>query len=158
MPLCRSVVTVSVFLGGLVGCSSSGDDKGGGGDASSATPDAPVGPDVTSPSDAHGPTDGGGGADRTDAGPADDGGASDATTPPDSPAPDDAGPPCATDGGLPDELRCTGLYSDWSTQTIADDAYYYGPGFKLWSDGAAKRRWIQLPPNTEIDTSDMDDW
>jgi hypothetical protein len=36
--------------------------------------------------------------------------------------------------------------------------YYYEPGFKLWSDGAAKRRWIRLPPQTQIDTSDMDNW
>jgi hypothetical protein len=28
----------------------------------------------------------------------------------------------------------------------------------LWSDGAEKSRYIYLPPNTKIDTTDMDDW
>jgi hypothetical protein len=62
------------------------------------------------------------------------------------------------DGGIPDDLRCTGLYSDWATQTVAADVYYYDPGYKLWSDGAVKRRWIWLPPQTQIDTSNMDEW
>jgi hypothetical protein len=34
----------------------------------------------------------------------------------------------------------------------------YEPAFALWSDGAAKRRWIELPVRTPIDTSDADDW
>jgi hypothetical protein len=28
----------------------------------------------------------------------------------------------------------------------------------LWSDGAVKRRWIYLPPHTQIDTTDPDAW
>jgi hypothetical protein len=53
---------------------------------------------------------------------------------------------------------CTGLYSDWPTRTIAPDVDYYDPGYKLWSDGAVKRRWLRLPPQTQIDTTDMDEW
>lgn len=34
----------------------------------------------------------------------------------------------------------------------------YRPRFELWSDGASKRRFLALPPNTTIDTSDMDAW
>jgi hypothetical protein len=30
--------------------------------------------------------------------------------------------------------------------------------YPLWSDGAAKRRFVYLPPGTNIDTSDMDYW
>jgi hypothetical protein len=66
---------------------------------------------------------------------------------------------CATgDQGEPYELRCTGLYSDWSSKTIAPDVRPYAPGIALWSDGAVKTRWIWLPPGTQIDTSDMDEW
>jgi hypothetical protein len=71
---------------------------------------------------------------------------------------DGAADPCASDAGLPGALACTGLYSDWDTKTIAKDAHYYEPGFTLWSDGALKRRWIQLPPHTQIDTANMDAW
>ena len=56
------------------------------------------------------------------------------------------------------ELRCTGLYSDWATKTVASSARQYDPGLHLWSDGANKTRWIYLPPGTKIDTSDMNQW
>jgi hypothetical protein len=71
----------------------------------------------------------------------------------------EAGPAaCPTDGGIPDDLYCTGLYSDWATKTIAADAVAYTPGLVFWSDGAVKSRWIYLPPGTTIDTTDMDNW
>ncbi|HTB61566.1 MAG TPA: hypothetical protein VLC06_27065 [Polyangia bacterium] len=60
--------------------------------------------------------------------------------------------------GEPTELRCTGLYSDWATKTVAPDVHQYDPGLHLWSDGANKTRWIYLPPGTKIDTTDMDEW
>ena len=60
--------------------------------------------------------------------------------------------------GEPTELRCTGLYSDWASRTIAPGVRQYQPGFVLWSDGASKTRWIYLPPGQVIDTSDMDEW
>ena len=60
--------------------------------------------------------------------------------------------------GEPTELRCTGLYSDWATKTVAANVRQYDPGLHLWSDGANKTRWIYLPPGTKIDTTDMDEW
>jgi hypothetical protein len=60
--------------------------------------------------------------------------------------------------GAPGLLACTGLYSDWASGTIAPSALAYDPGLHLWSDGAVKRRFISLPPGTQIDTSDMDEW
>jgi hypothetical protein len=65
--------------------------------------------------------------------------------------------------GEPTELRCTGLYSDWATRTVAADVMQFDPGLHLWSDGAKKTRWIYLPPadgggRQPIDTSNMDEW
>jgi hypothetical protein len=34
----------------------------------------------------------------------------------------------------------------------------YTPNYALWSDGATKERWISMPENGWIDTSDMDHW
>jgi hypothetical protein len=108
-------------------------------------------------------------------------GAEPLVSPPDGAAPDasiaiDAGPADAADAaddtevadasdggclgpdGLPDDLSCTGLYSDWATKTIADDAVAYTPGLVFWSDGAIKSRWIHLPAGAVIDTTDMDNW
>ncbi len=34
----------------------------------------------------------------------------------------------------------------------------FEPVYPLWSDGSDKRRWIYLPPCTQIDTTAMDDW
>ncbi len=56
------------------------------------------------------------------------------------------------------DLSCTGLYSDWATKTVPADVHAYDPGLHLWSDGADKQRWIRLPPGTQIDTSNMDEW
>jgi hypothetical protein len=56
------------------------------------------------------------------------------------------------------ELRCAGLYSDWSSKTVAPDVNEYVPGLEAWSDGAEKTRWIALPLGQKIDTSDMDEW
>jgi len=55
-------------------------------------------------------------------------------------------------------LDQTGLCDDPACQDIADGVRPYTPRFTLWSDTAAKRRWIYLPPGTQIDTSDMDYW
>lgn len=60
--------------------------------------------------------------------------------------------------GLPDDVFCAGLYRDRDPDQIADDVMPYKPGVTLWSDGAEKRRYLQLPPSTTIDTSDMDAW
>ena len=34
----------------------------------------------------------------------------------------------------------------------------FEPRFALWSDGAAKQRWIALPPGTAVDASQPDAW
>src|SRR5690349_5709994 len=129
MPKSTGLFALAIFL--LGACSDSAD---AGGDAAS---------DAAAPSDAT--TSGDTSHHDDDAGPVDAG-------------PDVALPACAADGGIPDELRCTGLYADWNAKAIAPDAHYYEPAFKLWSDGAAKRRWIALPAKGQIDTSDMDEW
>src|SRR3569832_2252070 len=59
---------------------------------------------------------------------------------------------------LPQRLAETGLYADIATGELATDVVASTPQFPLWSDGAAKRRWIWLPPGTQIDTDDQDDW
>lgn len=45
----------------------------------------------------------------------------------------------------PATLAETGLYSDWSTKTVAADLLPFSPQYPLWSDGATKQRWIYLP-------------
>jgi hypothetical protein len=64
---------------------------------------------------------------------------------------------CA-EGGRQTELRCTGLYTDFAAKTVAPDVLPYAPAFPLWSDGAIKSRWVRLPPGTQIDATDMDEW
>jgi hypothetical protein len=59
---------------------------------------------------------------------------------------------------LPTDLSATGLYSDWPSHTVAPANRGYTPAFPLWSDGAEKSRWIYLPPATQIDVSDLDEW
>ena len=67
--------------------------------------------------------------------------------------------PCALDpAGESTELRCTGLYSDWASRTVASSVEVYDPGLHFWSDGAVKTRWVYLPPGATIDTSNMDEW
>jgi hypothetical protein len=55
-------------------------------------------------------------------------------------------------------LSQTGLYTDIATRTLSAGLEEFHPTYTLWSDGAEKRRWIQLPPGTRVDTSDMDRW
>jgi hypothetical protein len=88
----------------------------------------------------------GSGDDATDDGPAD---ASDGAP---------TGIDCTTDAGHPVQLGCTGLYADWPSRTIGPRVRAYAPGLVLWSDGADKSRYVELPPGTQIDTSNMDEW
>jgi hypothetical protein len=55
-------------------------------------------------------------------------------------------------------LSSQGLYADIGAKTVVPGALEYAPAHALWSDAAAKRRWIILPPGSTIDTSDMDHW
>jgi hypothetical protein len=66
--------------------------------------------------------------------------------------------PCADAGAPPSTLACTGLYSDFATKEVAPNALSYTPSTPLWSDGAQKQRWIELPPNTQIDISNPSEW
>lgn len=58
----------------------------------------------------------------------------------------------------PLRLADTGLYSDVTSRTVDARNVPYAPQYPLWTDGAAKRRWIYLPPGTAIDASDPDAW
>jgi len=58
---------------------------------------------------------------------------------------------------LPCRLSETGLFGD-DMETLGDGVHPFSPQFALWSDAAEKRRWIWLPPDTQIDTTDMDYW
>jgi hypothetical protein len=67
-------------------------------------------------------------------------------------------PPPALLAQLPALLSETGLFADTGGQTLAAGVRAYEPAYALWSDGATKRRWIELPEGARIDTSDPDDW
>jgi hypothetical protein len=55
-------------------------------------------------------------------------------------------------------LSETGIFDDVPAKHVSPDLLAFEPTHKLWSDGATKRRWVRLPPGTQIDTSDMDHW
>lgn len=74
----------------------------------------------------------------------------------DVPPPVDAAPPDVWTE--PELLSQTGLYADIASGTLAPGVLEYQPIYELWSDTARKRRWLLLPPDTAIDTSDMDHW
>ena len=58
---------------------------------------------------------------------------------------------------MPDRLSETGLYLP-GTQTIDPRNRPYSPQYPLWTDGAAKARWIRLPEGTRIDGRTPDAW
>lgn len=55
-------------------------------------------------------------------------------------------------------LSQTGLYSDFGMRDIAPDLIEFAPTYPLWTDGAEKRRFLYLPADGQIDTSEADDW
>jgi hypothetical protein len=59
---------------------------------------------------------------------------------------------------LPERLSQTGLYEDIAQGTLAPGVRWFTPNFALWSDSAAKQRFIALPDDAGIDTRDPDDW
>jgi hypothetical protein len=65
-------------------------------------------------------------------------------------------PATGTDLPLPGRLSETGLYA--GDGSIAPGNLHFVPQYPLWSDGAAKSRWIHLPPKATIDVSDVDVW
>ena len=58
----------------------------------------------------------------------------------------------------PTTLAGTGLCLDDACTMISATAIEYAPQYVLWADAASKRRWIELPAGTQIDTTDMDHW
>jgi hypothetical protein len=56
----------------------------------------------------------------------------------------------------PARLSQTGLYD--ASGAVAAANRPFSPQYPLWTDGASKSRWIQLPPGTTIDVSDIDAW
>ena len=58
--------------------------------------------------------------------------------------------------GLPQRLGDTGLYV--AGGKLNPDVLPFSPQYPLWSDGAAKRRLIWLPPGTSIDAGAPDAW
>lgn len=81
---------------------------------------------------------------------ADDGGAGDGGADADT----DAG---LSDGGIPC-VGPPGLYADDACTIVAPGVRPFEPRYGLWTDGAAKERFVYLPPGTQIDTSDPDNW
>lgn len=67
----------------------------------------------------------------------------------------DQGPPGPP---LPALLSEVGLYADAVGGAVVDDALGYGVRYPLWTDSAAKRRFLLLPEGGSIDTSDADGW
>jgi hypothetical protein len=65
---------------------------------------------------------------------------------------------CAAATVPPSTLSCTGLYADIASKTLAPGVRSYQPAVPLWSDGAEKARWIQLPPGTQIDVTNPSEW
>jgi cytochrome c553 len=55
-------------------------------------------------------------------------------------------------------LSETGLYAGGGTRVVDTRNRAFAPQYPLWSDGASKRRWIQLPPGTAIDAGDVERW
>ncbi len=59
---------------------------------------------------------------------------------------------------LPKRLADTGLYADFAAGTLAADVMTFSPQYPLWTDGAAKCRYLRLPPGTTIDATRPDAW
>lgn len=58
----------------------------------------------------------------------------------------------------PQLLSETGLYTGEGTAAIDPRNRPFSPQYPLWSDGAAKRRWIRLPEETAIDVTNVSRW
>ena len=59
---------------------------------------------------------------------------------------------------LPKRLADTGLYVPGSATQVRPENLPFSPQYPLWSDGAAKRRWLHIPAGTFIDASRADEW
>lgn len=64
----------------------------------------------------------------------------------------------ASPATAPARLSDTGLYRDIATLDVDPANRPFTPQYPLWTDGAAKRRWVRLPEGTTIDISRIDRW
>jgi len=58
----------------------------------------------------------------------------------------------------PQLLSQTGLYAGEGTRVVDHRNRPFAPQYPLWSDGAGKRRWVQLPQGATIDVTNADRW
>ena len=58
----------------------------------------------------------------------------------------------------PRRLSETGLYAGGGTRVVDTRNRAFAPQYPLWSDGAAKRRWVRLPAGATIDVNNIDRW
>lgn len=64
-------------------------------------------------------------------------------------------------GAMPRLLSDTGLHvvqGPAGSTVQGSGPRSFSPQYPLWSDGAAKKRWVYLPPGTTIDVSDPERW
>lgn len=64
----------------------------------------------------------------------------------------------AGDQAPPLRLSQTGLYEDGRVGIIASSNVPFSPQYPLWTDGAAKSRWVFIPSGAVIDASDPAQW
>lgn len=62
------------------------------------------------------------------------------------------------DAWPPRTLRDTGLYADWDAKTVGPGKLHFSPQYPLWTDGAVKTRWMELPAGTFVDGSNPEVW
>lgn len=67
-------------------------------------------------------------------------------------------PPFVTDPDARTRLSEAGFFADLESKQPSSELIEFEPRFKLWSDGADKKRWVWLPPGTKVDASDPDHW
>src|SRR5688572_16196883 len=144
----------SMVPGGSGGAAASGGAPASGGTSTGGSPATGGGPGTGGAATGGGPSGGsssggGGGASGGEGGTGWTG-CDEFTLPPDCTIPEGA--------VLPGELRCTGLYSDWTARTLRCGVTAYAPAYELWADGAAKQRYVWLPPGETIDVSNPDEF
>jgi cytochrome c553 len=66
--------------------------------------------------------------------------------------------PGSGEPALPVHLAETGLFAADASGVVAKENRSFSPQYPLWTDGAAKRRWIRLPAGTTIDASNPRQW
>lgn len=64
--------------------------------------------------------------------------------------------PEMTGPASPLSLHCAGLYADLARGIVSCGLTEYAPAYELWSDAAVKRRWVSIPADAHVDTSDPD--